>query len=117
MDDDGVVDRRGSQEMQMPNQWIAGEGTMDTIREVLQSVTDDIDVPDFANLQWRGDDLLVSIRKGGSSEFVLGLEPGGIGVRVVERSRKVALLHRPFVGAVEELVDRVMRRAGLHKIN
>ncbi len=101
----------------MPDQWIADEGTVDTIRQALQSVTEEIDVPDFAELEWRGNDLAVSIRKGGTSEFLLGLEPGGIGVRVVERTRKVALLHRPFVGAVEELVDRVMSRAGLRKVS
>ncbi len=56
------------------------------------------------------------IDKGGKSTFVLALKPDGRGSRIVEVKRKVALLHRAFVGSVERFVDDAMRAAGFDRV-
>lgn len=92
--------------------WKAVGISLDEARDELRTALGERSLPDWASYRWVGDELHVEIRKGGTSTFRLALEAAGAGCRIVERKRKVSMLHRPFVGVVEDFVDEAMRAAG-----
>jgi hypothetical protein len=67
---------------------------------------------DYVKVEWRGDDLLVSIDKGGKSEFHISLKPEGDTVSLKEVKRNIAFLHKPFVSEVERMIDDIIGSIG-----
>ena len=65
-----------------------------------------------ATFKWAGDTLQVLIEKGGKSEFHLGFTESAGNVTVQEVKRKVALLHKPFAGKVEDKVTELLQGLG-----
>lgn len=96
--------------------WRSMELGVAEAREAIGASIRETDLPDWARVDWSGNDLNVRIDKGGKSTFVLALKPDGRGSRIVEVKRKVALLHRAFVGSVERFVDDAMRAAGFDRV-
>jgi len=85
-------------------------------KAAIQTSIRETDLPDWARVDWSGNDLNVRIDKLGKSTFVLALKPDGGGSRIVETKRKVAFAHRAFVGSVEKFVDEAMRAAGFSPV-
>ena len=96
--------------------WRSMELGVSEARAAIEASIREARLPDWARVDWSGDDLNVRIDKGGQSTFVLALKPDGKGCRMVEVRRKVALFHRPFVGSVEGFVDDAVRAAGFSRV-
>ncbi len=96
--------------------WRAADIPAAMAKEAIDASIREADLPDWARVDWSGDNLNVRIDKGGKSTFLLALKADGSGSRIVEVSRKVAFLHRAFVGSVERFVDQAMLAAGYTRV-
>lgn len=72
-------------------------------------------LPSFAKVSWNASELCVTLDKGGKSEFKINVKSQGSDVLIEEAKRNVSFLHKPFVGKVEEIIERMMGDLGAKK--
>lgn len=95
--------------------WKMPASTFTAIKTQIDERLSKITIPSFAQVVWKGEELSVLIDKGGKSEFKLGFSETNGDVVISEKKRDVAFFHKPFVGRVEELLQKVMSEAGAQK--
>jgi hypothetical protein len=96
--------------------WRMADLGVDEAKAAIKASIREVQMPDWARVDWSGNDLNVRIDKMGKSTFVMGLRPDGAGSRIVEVKRKVAFAHRIFSSDVERFVDKALRGAGFSRV-
>lgn len=96
--------------------WTVKQSSIPTVKSAIDASLQKMSMPSFASVNWEGDELCVKIDKAGKSEFRIGLKSSGDTVSIVETKRNLSMFHKPFVGKVEEIVDRLMSEAGAAKV-
>lgn len=63
---------------------------------------------DYVKTFWNNNELIIKIEKMGTSEFCIELKNENGNVSICEVRRKIAMMHKPFAGEVEKLVDDIL---------
>ena len=96
----------------MTKAWSVSGKSQSETKSLLEKELAAAAVPSFASISWEGNTLKVNISKAGKSQFTMALEQNSSGTVIREVDRSVALMHKPFVGAVEKFVANVMEKIG-----
>ena len=63
---------------------------------------------DWVKTSWNNNELIIKIEKAGTSEICIELKTDSDNVRICEVRRKIAMMHKPFAGEVEKMVDDIL---------
>ncbi|RDB35455.1 hypothetical protein [Spirobacillus cienkowskii] len=63
---------------------------------------------DYVKTSWNKDELVIKIEKMGTSEICIALKDNNGKVHICEVRRKIAMMHKPFAGEVEKLVENIL---------
>jgi hypothetical protein len=95
--------------------WTTKLSSIDEIKKAIDSCIKKSRIPPFANIAWESNELVIRVDNSGKSEFRFSVDEANGCSIFKEIRRDVALLHRPFVGTVENIVDKVLHDAGFTK--
>ncbi|WP_186646469.1 hypothetical protein [Fluviispira vulneris] len=63
---------------------------------------------DYVHTSWDNNDLIIEIKKMGSSKINIAFKEIGNEVRINEVKRNIAMMHKPFTAEVEKMVDDIL---------
>ncbi len=63
---------------------------------------------DYVKTSWNNNELIIKIEKMGTSEICIELKNDNGSVSICEVRRKIAMMHKPFAGEVEKMVDDIL---------
>lgn len=63
---------------------------------------------DYVQTSWNNNELIIKIKKVATSEICIELKDDNGNVHICEVKRKIAMMHKPFVGEVEKIVDDIL---------
>lgn len=63
---------------------------------------------DYVKTDWDKFNLKIKIEKMGSSEIIVALEESNNCVKICEKKRNIAMMHKPFISEVEKIVENIM---------
>jgi hypothetical protein len=86
--------------------------TIDEAKSDIDKVILNESIPEFVSTAWNDNDLIITIQKMGLSQLVLRLGQDQGDVLINENNRKVAIFHRPYITLVEDIMKRLLDKAG-----
>lgn len=83
----------------------------------IEDMLNESEIPKIVNIEWKDDDLSITITKAGQSKVILALNRSENDIIITEREREVAWLHKSFISMVETIIEQKILQAGAFKRN
>jgi hypothetical protein len=93
------------------------EGAPQDIKSKLETLLVKEITKPYVKTSWKDCELIIKIEKMGSSEIHIQLKEENGKCSIIESKRSIALMHKAFIGEVENIVDNLLtKKLGATKI-